>query len=290
MPRTTPGCRRARRRPARRPSRGRRGRPGCARRAGRAGRRSGGSARRTGSCPVRSRQLVRGAHADQVRCQAPAAMGDPAEDVAPQVRRRRVAVQEDDGVAGSHLAVRHSQPEDPCVPDRRHHRSASAPDRASSTADRSPFTAPRPAIANPYPGSGPARHLRRPHPEPLGGAPRAGGHVGGDVADQRGELGAVPGAGGDQRDAVDAVDEEVLVRGAGEQAGRLGVRLGDAGRAGTAGRSRRSARGSPGRRRRPGRPPTRSSARRGTRRSSARGTRRRGRPAVRRSGWRGPCG
>ena len=60
-----------------------------------------------------------------------------------------------------------------------------------------------------------------------GGAAFAGGHVGGDVADQRGELGAVPGAGGDQRDAVDPVDEEVLARRAGEQAGRLGVGLGN---------------------------------------------------------------
>ena len=134
--------------------------------------------------------------------------------------------------------------------------------------------------------SGTARHVRRPHREPLGGAPRAGGDVGGDVADQRGELGAVPGAGGDQRDAVGAVDDEVLVRRAGEQTGRLGVGLGD-----ESGQVLPDVVDDPGAVRRVDDTVlvgggARSSARRGTRRSSARGTRRRGHRAGRRSGWR----
>lgn len=62
-------------------------------------------------------QLVRRAHADQVRGEAPTPA--PAEDVAPETGRRRVAVQEHDRVAGARLPVGHGEPVHGRVP-RRH--------------------------------------------------------------------------------------------------------------------------------------------------------------------------
>jgi hypothetical protein len=52
-------------------------------------------------------QLVGGAHADQIGGDAPSLVCDMRDDVAPQVRRGRVAVQEDDRVAVAALVERH---------------------------------------------------------------------------------------------------------------------------------------------------------------------------------------
>src|SRR5207249_2080618 len=52
------------------------------------------------------------AHAGEIRREAAAELHDVRDHVPPQVRRGRVAVQEDDRVAGSRLDVRDSGPED----------------------------------------------------------------------------------------------------------------------------------------------------------------------------------
>ena len=55
-------------------------------------------------------QRVGGAHADEVGREAPAVVGERADDVAPQERRGRVAVQEDDRRPRPGLPVGHPQP------------------------------------------------------------------------------------------------------------------------------------------------------------------------------------
>src|SRR5258708_26712120 len=59
------------------------------------------------------RQLVGVAHADQVRGDAAALWLQVRQHVAPEVRRGWVAVQQHDGVAISHIDVRHLAVEDP---------------------------------------------------------------------------------------------------------------------------------------------------------------------------------
>ena len=65
-------------------------------------------------------QLVRRPHAHQIGRQAPATVRDPAQDVPPQVGRRRVAVQEHDRIAVPDLATGHPQRVHPRIPDRCH--------------------------------------------------------------------------------------------------------------------------------------------------------------------------
>jgi hypothetical protein len=57
-------------------------------------------------------QRVGSAHADEVGRDTPAVAGDRTEDVAPQVGRGRVAMQEHDRRAGPGLPVGHPQPVD----------------------------------------------------------------------------------------------------------------------------------------------------------------------------------
>jgi len=57
--------------------------------------------------PVRHRGWARVAHADEVGHDAATKPGDVRHDVAPQVRRRRVAVQEDDRRTGPDVDVGH---------------------------------------------------------------------------------------------------------------------------------------------------------------------------------------
>src|SRR5215467_13346226 len=59
------------------------------------------------------RELVRVAHADQVGGDAAASWLQMRQHVPPQVRRGGIAVQEHDGIALSHLHVRHLAAEDP---------------------------------------------------------------------------------------------------------------------------------------------------------------------------------
>jgi hypothetical protein len=59
------------------------------------------------------RQLVGVAHADQVGGDAAASWLQVRQHVAPEVRRGGIAVQQHDGVALSHLHVRHLAAEDP---------------------------------------------------------------------------------------------------------------------------------------------------------------------------------
>jgi hypothetical protein len=62
-------------------------------------------------------------------------------------------------------------------------------------------------------------------PEQVRDGSCAGGQVGGEPTDQRGELGTVAGAGGEDGDPVRPVQDEVFRGGIGKQAGGLGVRI-----------------------------------------------------------------
>src|SRR5262249_42410129 len=63
---------------------------------------------------IRARWRLPGvAHADQVGCQTAMIPGHVRNDVAPEIRGRRVAVEEHDGIAAARVDVRHLRIEDP---------------------------------------------------------------------------------------------------------------------------------------------------------------------------------